>query len=237
MSKEGEDDFLKPIIESMKRREEQRPLIFVDTRERNSEAAAELARFECIIKEKLLVVGDYLCSDRVAMERKTAADFVASIIDGRLFQQVKALKENFERPVLIIEGDDLYGRLKNPNSIRGALASIAVDFQLPIIWARDARETAAFIYWVAKREQFEEKREVGVRGEKKAESVEEKQEYLVSGLPGINVVRARALLKHFRSPLHVFTAGEEELQKVGGIGEKLAAGIREALEKLYKPKK
>ena len=221
----------------MKRREEQRPLIFVDTRERNTEAASELAKFECIIKEKLLVVGDFLCSDRVAIERKTTGDFVASVIDGRLFQQVKALKDNFEKPVLVIEGEDLYGRLKNPNAIRGALASIAVDFQLPIIWTKNAHETAGFIFWVAKREQFEEKREVGVRGEKKAESMDEKQEYLVSGLPGINVVRARALLKHFKSPSAVFSASTEDLQKVGGIGEKLAAGMKEALESKYKGKK
>ena len=237
MEKEGKDDFLKPIVDSMKRREEQRPLIFLDTRERNTEAARELARFECIIKEKLLVVGDFLCSDRVAIERKTAGDFVASVIDGRLFKQVKALKDNFDKPVLVIEGEDLYGRLKNPNVIRGALASIAVDYQLPIVWTNDAHETAGFIFWVAKREQFEEKREVGVRGEKKAESMEEKQEYLVSGLPGINVVRAKALLKHFKSPAAVFSASEEEPQKVEGIGEKLATGMKEALESKYKSKK
>ena len=50
------------------------------------------------------------------------------------------------------------------------------------------------------------------------------------------VVRARALLKHFRSPQAVFSAGAEELQNVEGIGEKLAAGIREALEKPYRTK-
>ena len=101
----------------------------------------------------------------------------------------------------------------------------------------DAHETAGFIFWVAKREQFEEKREVGVRGEKKAESMEEKQEYLVSGLPSINIVRAKALLKHFKSPAAVFSAPAEELQKVDGIGEKLAVGMKEALESKYKGKK
>jgi ERCC4-type nuclease len=76
-----------------------------------------------------------------------------------------------------------------------------------------------------------------VRGEKKAESMEEKQEYLVSGLPGINIVRAKTLLKHFKSPAAVFSASEEDLQKVGGIGGKLAAGMKEALESKYKGKK
>ncbi len=234
MQEKTEDDFLKPIVESMQRRTEQKPLIFVDTRERNTDAAQELARHECTIKEKLLVVGDYLCSDRVAVERKTADDFVSSIIDGRLFQQAKLLKNNFDRPVLLVEGNDLYSRIRNPNMVRGAFASIAVDFQLPLIWSRDARESAGLIFWLAKREQFDEKREIGVRGEKKAESAEERQEFLVSGLPGVNIVRARALLKHFENPLAVFSAGPEELQKVEGIGEKTAESVREILEKKYK---
>ncbi len=236
MAKETEE-ILGPVIESMKRREERRPLVFVDTRERNSETARELARQECTIKEKLLVVGDYLLSDRVAVERKEAGDFVSSIIDGRLWQQVKALKSNFEKPVLLIEGNDLYGRLKNPNVIRGAFASLALDWQMPLIWSRDARESAALIFWIARREQFEEQREIAVRGEKKAESTEERQEYLVSGLPGVSIVRARELLRKFGCPQAVFQANGEELQKAEGVGEKTATGIREVLEKPYKTRK
>jgi len=49
--------------------------------------------------------------------------------------------------------------------------------------------------------------------------------------------RAELALKHFKSPLPVFTASAEELQKVEGIGEKLAAGMKEALESKYKARK
>lgn len=236
-TKKDDGEILAPVIESMKKREERRPLIFVDVRERNSGTAAELARQDCTIKEKLLVVGDYLLSDRVAIERKEAGDFVSSIIDGRLWQQVKSLKDNFEKPVLLIEGDDLYSRLKSPNAIRGAFASLALDWQMPMIWAKDAREAAGLIYWIAKREQFEEQREVAVRGEKKAESIEQRQEFLVSGLPGVSIVRARELLKKFGCPHAIFHAGADELQKAEGIGEKTAAGIREILEKPYRNRK
>jgi len=232
-----EPEILAPVIESMKNREERRPLIFMDIREKNSDTARELARQDCTIKEKLLVVGDYLLSDRVAIERKEAGDFVASIIDGRLWQQVKALKGNFEKPVLMIEGTELYGRLKNPNAIRGALASLAIDWQMPMIFANDAREAAALIYWIARREQFEEQRETAIRGEKKAESSEEKQEFLISGLPGVSIVRAKELLRKFGCPQAVFQAGAEELQKAEGIGEKLAGGIRDVLEKPYRSRK
>ena len=62
--------------------------------------------------------------------------------------------------------------------------------------------------------------------------MEEKQEYLVSSLPGISIVRAKALLSHFKTPMNVFSADEKELQKA--IGKKIAKEIRNVLEKKYK---
>ena len=39
---------------------------------------------------------DYILSSRVGVEYKKVEDFVESIIDGRLLQQVKNLKNNFK---------------------------------------------------------------------------------------------------------------------------------------------
>ncbi|MBP7653172.1 hypothetical protein KA977_07100 [Candidatus Dependentiae bacterium] len=49
-----------------------------------------------------LEYGDYLISNQLAIERKTADDFVVSIIDGRLFKQVINLVKNFNYRCLII---------------------------------------------------------------------------------------------------------------------------------------
>jgi Fanconi anemia group M protein len=207
-------------------------LIFVDTREFGSRVVSCLGAYNCIIKKKLLLIGDYLVSDRVCIELKKAADFVQSIVDHRLFEQLAALKENFERPVLLIEGESLYGRLP-VNVIRGALAAIAIDFAVPLIWTQSEEESAGIIYWIARREQLEAKREITVR-EKKPTSLAEQQEFLISGLPGISAVRARALLRHFKSPAAVLLASELELQQIEGIGKKIAKKIKEILEKEYK---
>ncbi|MFQ6010237.1 MAG: ERCC4 domain-containing protein [Candidatus Aenigmatarchaeota archaeon] len=212
---------------------EKKIVIFADTREFSSEVVIFLARHDCTVKQKMLHVADYLVSDRVAIERKTAADFVSSVIDQRLFSQVKRLKENFEKPVLIVEGDNIYERL-NPNAVRGTIASLVLDFNIPIIWTRDPGETAGMIFWLAKREQIDEKREVAIRGEKKAMSVPKQQEFIVAGLPGVSNKRARALLKHFKTPSAVFSAEEKELVKVEGIGKKTAKNIRKLLETKYK---
>jgi Fanconi anemia group M protein len=208
-------------------------LIFVDAREANTGILEYFIQYNCIIQKKMLLYGDFVVSDRVCIEKKLVKDFIQSIMDKRLFQQLKAMKDNFEKPILIIEGEDsLYGFLQ-PNIIRGALAAITVDLSIPIIWTRDMADTAGIIFWIAKREQIDEKREVVLRNKKTPETLEEQQEYLIASLPDVSTVRAKELLKHFKTPQNVFNASTDDLQEVKGIGEKIAEKIKKVIEKEY----
>jgi Fanconi anemia group M protein len=206
-------------------------LIFVDMRE--SSIIEYFKQYDCILQKKMLIQGDFVVSDRVVIEKKTVKDFIQSITDKRLFQQLMDMKDNFEKPLLIIEGEEpLYGYL-HPNIIRGALASVTVDLGIPILWTRDLADTAGLVYWIAKREQIDEKRENALRNKKTPETIEEQQEYLIASLPDISLVRSEALLKHFKSPQNVFNASIKELQEVKGIGRKIAEKIKKVIENQY----
>ena len=184
-----------------------------------------------------LEVGDYIVSDRVAIERKTDADFLDSIIDKdrNIFGQLSDLARTYDRPVLIIEGDNLYtARQIHPNAIRGVLASIATDFGIPIISTRDARDTAALIQVIAKREQVDEKRTPSLHGRKTAMTLSEQQEYIISSMSDIGPVAARKLLQHFGSVERVMRASPDELMEVESIGPKTAQRIREVVGSVYK---
>ena len=179
-------------------------------------------------------VGDFILSERVGVERKTVNDFLQSIIDGRLLEQIKNLSETFERPLLILEGDGLYTeRGIHPNAIRGALACITVDYQVPIISTEDEKETAQVINSVVKREQKEKCSEVPIRGERKSLTLSELQRFIVEGLPGVSAVLAKRLLSHFGSVQSVMGASKGDLKEVHGIGEEKAKGIRRVLESEY----
>ncbi|MGA9097331.1 MAG: ERCC4 domain-containing protein, partial [Methanotrichaceae archaeon] len=184
---------------------------------------------------KNLEVGDYIVSDRIAIERKTADDFVASIIDPErnLFRQISDLSRAYERPVLILEGRDLYTRQISPNSIRGALAAIAVDYGIPIIPTESREETAAVIAMLVARER-KEGREPKLHGHKTARTLKEQQEYLVSAIPSVGPAVARNLLKHFGTIEKITTASEEELLQVDLVGPKIAERIRELIGGEYK---
>lgn len=208
-------------------------IIYADVHETSSNIAHMLSN-KCMVIEKAMAVGDYQLSSRVAAERKTVPDFIASIMDGRLFRQLHELKEEFDVPVLVIEGESLFSSEGiHPNALRGALASVIIDIGAYVVWTRNASETAEMLFAIAKREQIKEGGSITVRGKRKFRSENQMQEFLLSGLPKISTAKAKALLKHFGTPLRVLSASEEELMQVKGVGKTLAKSIRLLLDKKY----
>jgi Fanconi anemia group M protein len=207
--------------------------IAVDFREREMAKQLESAGIEVAVQN--LEVADYVISDKVAIERKTAQDFVSSIIDPQrnLFRQVADLARTYDRPVLILEGRDLYTTQMNAASIHGAMISVAVDYGVPIIPTEDQTETAKVIALLARRE-MREGREPKVHGHKTARTLKEQQEYLVSAISSVGPAVARNLLRHFGSVEKIMTASSEQLQEVELVGPKIAQRIRELVGGEYK---
>ncbi len=213
-----------------------RVIVYADCREAPSQVNSYIEDLGAVVCCKQLKVADYICSDRVGIERKTISDFVGSIMNQRLFRQMGELSSSFEKPVLIIEGNpEMFwaGNGLHPNAMRGALASITVDHRVPIIWTRNQRDTAAQVHWIAYREQAKAKNGVSIRGEKLPMELPRQQEYIVSGLPFVNSKLSRRLLEKYGSVKRVFNAKPEGLMKVDKIGEKKAKKIWELINSEY----
>ncbi|HUT81566.1 MAG TPA: DEAD/DEAH box helicase [Candidatus Bathyarchaeia archaeon] len=212
--------------------------ILVDTRESKSGIAKELSEMDDVdIEFHQLTVGDFVVSSRVCVERKDVADFSQSIIDGRLFSQLIALKQNYLVPLLIIEGESLYGhKALNPEAIRGAIASITLNFDIRIIWTRNVKDTAKFLRTLAKREQQQVDRTPLIRTEKTPIDPSELLEFIVAGFPNINTVLAKRILEKFSTLERFFNAKIEDLQEIKGIGKKMAQEIIDLINYKYEPK-
>ena len=201
--------------------------------DRENSIAKELSRSDIRVEKKRLDVADFVVSDRTGVERKEAADFVDSIIDNRLFDQLQEIQQ-FDNPVIIIEGKKLYHhRDISPEAIRGALSSIALDYGTPIIWTQDEDDTAETLISLAKREQQQKDRDVQVRGTKSGMTPEETMEFIVSGMPDVNTKIAERLLEEFGSVREIFTASPSELEEIEGIGEKTADKIVDYATRKY----
>lgn len=209
--------------------------IVVDHREFNSPVVRELSARGVAIKPGQLAAADFVLSDRLAVERKTAEDLAASLIDGRLFPQLKALRASYPSPVLVIEGHDFFtARRLSPDAIHGALASIVADFRIPVIVTGNAKETAGLLAAMARREQDDSSRRIALRGEKGPLTEDDQLQFVLEGIPGISGVLAQRLLREFRSVKSVVDADEASLQAVDGIGPVLAKRIHAILHRRYR---
>src|SRR3989338_1040530 len=108
-------------------------IMTADYREKKSRIVQKLQEKGVTVLLKSLPVADYIVSSRTGIELKSVQDFVDSLIDGRMFEQVHTLKKSFERPLIIIEGTgDIYStRNIHPNAIRGLLITITVTYGIP----------------------------------------------------------------------------------------------------------
>ena len=214
-------------------------VIYVDERERNSEVPKRLQALGASVIFKVLDVGDYIVSERVGIERKSASDFVKSIVDGRLFNQVKRLSEAFEKPVIVVEGS-VFRALKmcgvHPRAVIGAQLALAVDMGIPTIFTRNSQETAEAIFMLARREQEKRGgfRSIHVR-KPRLGSVEEWQLYVLQCFPHVGPKIARRILEVYGS-IRNFCANAtlSELSRIEGLGEKRASEILQILHAVYK---
>lgn len=186
-----------------------------------------------VIKRQIQV-GDFIVSERTVVERKTRKDLENSIIDGRLFKQLKNLFEFFERVVVIVEGRkaDHIERI-NKKALLGACASIIGDYGASVVFTESYEETVEIIYALAKHEQKAMNRPVYVKGKRKVLSIEEEQKAIVESFPGIGPQTAVMLLKHFGTVRNIVNASAEELMEVKNVGKKKAQIIRKILDRTF----
>jgi len=219
---------------------EGKPVVIYDTREKRTFVIRYLKEFKDIaLVEKQLEIADYLVQSNkgtIAIERKTATDFLNSIRDGRIFEQIEALKE-YEDARIILEGG-IFTHAKTKvcftiDSIGKALnAKFKSRTQPRTVWAtrffvNPHALTAIFrkiqdegikiipsgsAYDTADLLRFwatyaeEREKQILIRNKPKTEDEFTNQVFMVAGLPGIGSKQAEALLKTFGTPMHVFSA-------------------------------
>ncbi len=210
-------------------------VIFVDSREKNNPVVKELSNLGVNIKMELLESADFVLSSDVGVEFKTAEDFVNSIVDGRLLSQAKSLKQNYSKPLMLIEGYENIYNIRNlhPNAIRGAVSSIAVDFGITLIPSKNVKDSAGILLNIARREQLKNNRPLQKHFEKPKNSLSEIQEYLISSIPGFGSVLSKPLLKEFKTIKNIANSSVKDFEKIEKIGSKKAKLLYDVFNKEY----
>jgi len=205
--------------------------IIVDEREKKSGIPDLLKAIGINIEMKTLPIGDYIVGPETVVERKSIPDLVSSIFDGRLFDQCSRLKEHFQNPIILIEGnvDDIESITENPLVFYGAVSSIAIDFKIPIIHTPDATHTSKLLVSLSSRK--ESTQGPFLKKIRKSNNLQQQQLSALCSLPGVGEKTAKRMLAKFGSPVKVFTASLAELSKIEGLGAARAKKIKNMLEK------
>ena len=190
--------------------------IIVDERERKSGIPDLLKSIGMGVEMKTLPIGDYIVAPETIVERKSIKDLMASVFDGRLYDQCTRLKENFEHPIVLVEGnvDEIEEITDNPLVFYGALSRVTLEFKIPIIPTPSASHTAKLLVALCSKKD-------GPTGPylkkiKKSSNLETQQLSTLCSLPGIGEKFAVRMLEKFGTPLKVFSATTSELLKLKG---------------------
>jgi DNA excision repair protein ERCC-4 len=204
--------------------------IIVDERERKSGIPDLLRAVGLNLEMKTLPIGDYIVAPETVVERKSIHDLMSSVFDGRLFDQCSRLKDHFQFPIVLLEGnvDEIEEITENPLIFYGALSTVVVDFKIPIIPTPNAMHSAKLLVSLCSRN--ESSKGPYLKKIKKSNDLEKQQLSSLCSLPGIGEKFAIRLLEKFGTPLKVFSATTSELAKVEGLGNARAKKIKTVLE-------
>lgn len=208
--------FYNPFAKKQKRKSKQKilPKIIADIHEKDSMILAELKSNKDIeLSIQSLKIGDYLINQTV-IERKTTNDFISSMLNKRLIQQLEQMQQ-YKNKLLIIEGQisSLFekGNL-HPNSIRGFILSIINNYKTNIIFTKDFQDTSQYLITLAK-QQVKPKQEISLHS-RIPKNLKQQKQYILESFPNIGPKKASLLIKKFKTLKNIFNASEEDLQEI-----------------------
>lgn len=215
-------------------------VVLVDSREGRSDVPQLLENLGVPYRVVELEVGDYVIGD-VAIERKEVSDFVSSIIDGRLHNQLYNLSKAYRKSYLVVIGYIsealLYSKVPR-NAVISALVGASVKVSpdgeqgdVNVVMLESDWDFAYFIYYLWQKLNNPEPRlprhvKIGLEGD-------DELLYIVSSISGVGPKKAHKLLEHFKTVQNLANATEEELRSVNGIGKKLAKKVYTTLRRKY----
>ena len=122
--------------------------------------------------------------------------------------------------------------VENPLVFYGALATIAIDFKIPIIPTPSATHTAKMLVSMCSRK--DSSKGPFLKKIKKSDDLSRQQLSILCSLPGIGEKLASRMLAKFGSPNKTLNASLAELAKVEGLSETRAKKIKQILEEKNK---
>ena len=220
-------------------------MLVIDSRERSTfTSLVELyaKRLNIPTHKEWIEIGDYVIGD-VCFEAKSTKDFMASILDGRIWTQLDNMDRTYQTNILIIYGTlnqalkmTRYIKQNIPNDAKevmlhnkflGAISRILLDTDTKPIWVQKDEIAAKIITAVAKVQPLE--REIIQPQIKKRIATNDLRRDILSTIKGVSGKKAKLLLDQFGSIMELGEHNADDLAFVDGIGTTVAQRIIDVL--------
>lgn len=222
--------------------------LIIDSRENSelTERVIEKAQSLNVPFEKQwLEIGDYVFND-VCFEAKSSFDFIQSIVNKRLWNQLDNMDRAYVNNLVIVYGSFEDGFRKHLEHIKtsmnktaqrvilrkkffGSMGKIILDTDCSIIWVRDALTAAELIAVVCKMQPHDREVYIPRIVKQKKISTTDLRVDVLSTIKGVSDKKAKLLIKKFGSIMEIGEASPSELSKIDGIGNVLAKRIVDTL--------
>jgi len=221
--------------------------LLIDSRE-NSDLAelveTHAQKMNIPYEKKWLEIGDYVFDD-VCFEAKSAYDFLMSVVNKRLWNQLDNMDRAYMNNIVIVHGDmdsaiteyakRTMGIKFNRNSIAmftnkflGGIGRILLDTDANIILVDNARRAARIITAVCKMKPVDRPVYTPTLIKQKISTGDLRLDVL-SSIKGISPAKGTLLLKEFGSIMEIGEATVDEISKLEGFGKVLAQRILDVL--------
>jgi Fanconi anemia group M protein len=211
-----------------------KPFIYIDNQEL-THGTAVLHLFDdagVVYKSGVMATGDYMITDDIVIERKTEEDMLNSLFDGRLLDQCKRLKNEFKKPLIILEKSD---RIVDYKLLEKLKISISISWGIPILESNSLKHTVLLLKSIAiKYQKKKEYKPFKVQHAKKDLSLPDNQRLIIESLPGISAVKGLQILKECKTIKNIVNT--DDLTFIDGIGKILNEKIQKVLNTPFKEK-
>lgn len=197
----------------------------------------EPSRLKVLLKKKgvetkgdYLQIGDYLLPNSTIIERKTSADFLASIFDKRIWIQANNMSQ-YEHPIIaIIAGNkwkDFYfrkGKYIHKTWI-GTIATLSCKYNISVITFEDEDEFLDYLKALDSKLSTEKESTRMDSIVRKPKNDTEVKENIIAAIPNIGIKTAQDIINKYKTVSNVCNTSISDLIKIDGIGPKTAEEI------------
>jgi ERCC4-type nuclease len=215
--------------------------LIIDSREKSDLCAyveSEASRLNIPCEKQWIEIGDYVYRD-VCFEAKSTIDFLMSVINKRLWNQIDNMDRHFEHTFVIIHGSlheamefPKYTKMNIPepmlkNKFFGAIGKIVLDTDCKVMWFENPKKAAQIITTICKMRPIN--RKVISPTLLKRITTDDLRLNILTTIKGVSESKAKKLIKEYGSIMEIGETSAEELCNIDGIGLTIAQRIVDTL--------